>query len=735
MKATHHPGRIGRAVGVLLLLTMTSCGNPENPSITGIRLFTKDLERDAWVEADWSGGRVERSPILIQGNITDNTAVVDPTLAMSVSRNDLPDDAGKGGSAIPVECSPDGGEYICGRLGEGGGPFLPERSLLRGDWLEVTATSPEGSLSVVRVLFTDYGPNRTVEFKTTQQGTIDLAGRMRIAICSECTGSTGTAGCMVLGNGDSWVVDQEGSRCLEVRVDSGGISELAALWKTLTKWQVAGLLDLDYKTGFFSKEFQLIDPRTPGSAAGTASSYHVTITARDAADQKTGTVRTSSVPLSFLFDPASSESERPVLSVNEAAQGAVLERTGYSQTLSGRLLDNAGEPRELFLTVSNEPPASEAGGGGDIRTTEPYYYDMSSLSLTGIFGLSAFAVSDWDDDGMVDSAVRVWNKITLTARDRNDTDSGVSCRQDDVHCSTYSFWVAFKAPDPDTSPPQIVVAETIPAWDESGAIVLRSSEAVSDPLRIRGTAWDNAGRPDVEWLLASCRDWSSTPEENVNAPRCTLLDHGSYRPGIAGQFPPAQWEWLEIAPSDITTRTHVVLVAREKKGARSSGGEAKCTGVEIGGFVEGFESGQRTLIGVVSGADSQGPLVDLRFSRVQDGRLIEIGSGDVLGSEEHLVIEGTILPRNTTLEEIIALHNGRVETGTEAPAYQAEKAADNFSWDMGTVSLSEGDEIAVGARSVTGHRALAVIEFARTETGGLRVALSHRESNELSRTR
>ncbi len=722
--------------GIVVVL-IASCADPEDPSITQVKLFTKDIVNDTWNEVDLarSQGVVDRSPIRIQGVITDNTAVVDPTLTMEASRTDLIEGGGGGHAGLPVMCElkEEGSEYLCWHLGAPQGPALTDDAIVAGDYVEVVAKHNQGDSSIVQVLFTDYGSHRVVRFKSAQGSSIDLTEHVRLYTCSSC-GDTASPEpvCTPKQSGDSWVRGDDTSRCLKIGIDAEQVSEPTVVVKSLSRWQVISPLDVNPKTGFFSQEFQLIDPRRQGLSQAVyeqegATTYTLMVAARDAADQKTGKTRTSRISLTCQFDPSHQEQERPVIFLNEAQEHDVLDASGSTQRLSGILLDNAGEPRQVCLTISNEPPPDELTAG-NLYTTEPYYYDLSTLSLKGVFALSTSLISDWDGDGIVDSRVRVWNKMSLTVRDRNDTGDGPTCSNGDLNCVTFSFWVGFKPPQPDTSSPNIAITETIPAWDHTGVITVRSPES----LRIRGTAWDDAGQPEVEWLVQACEAWSTEPEDNVNVSRCRTVRRGTFPTDITGQFPAGQWEWLEIPFSDLGTNTHIVFVAREKKASPYLAEGAKCTGLEIAQFVETPYAEQPTLTGSVSSADTRGPLVTVTLYKAMADQWMALRSGDVIGVQEHLKIEGTILPRSTTLKEVVALMNGRVPTDRGMPSYMSDSVHANFSWDLGTVTLAEGDEITVGGRSVTGHMALSVVEFSGAPSDGLRVAISQRETNEFS---
>jgi hypothetical protein len=136
----------------------------------------------------------------------------------------------------------------------------------------------------------------------------------------------------------------------------------------------------------------------------------------------------------------------------------------------------------------------------------------------------------------------------------------------------------------------------------------------------------------------------------------------------------------------------------------------------------------------MSASESLGPLVSVLFYKVlENGDSVEMKDGDTVNQQEHLKATGTIRKRNTALNEIVALKNsqgpGEVGTATYDTALQFE----NFSWDLGTVSLNEGDTISVGGVSITGHEVLARVECATLADGKVRVAISRVESNQICR--
>ena len=123
--------------GVFLVFSLFSwgCGNPEAPKITKVRLSYWDSLADdgIWVPFE-DGETAPQSSVRIQGNITDNTAVVNPRIAWIGERNDV-DEEGF------IECSHGTKEpFACEMRCEGPTadgyfectPALDVRKLIRG---------------------------------------------------------------------------------------------------------------------------------------------------------------------------------------------------------------------------------------------------------------------------------------------------------------------------------------------------------------------------------------------------------------------------------------------------------------------------------------------------------------------------------------------------------------------------------------------------------------------------
>ena len=82
--------------GVFFIVSLLSfgCGNPEAPQITNVRLSYWDslTGEGSWVRIE-DGEVAPQSPVRFQGNITDNTAVVNPRITWIGERGDV-DEAG-----------------------------------------------------------------------------------------------------------------------------------------------------------------------------------------------------------------------------------------------------------------------------------------------------------------------------------------------------------------------------------------------------------------------------------------------------------------------------------------------------------------------------------------------------------------------------------------------------------------------------------------------------------------
>ena len=142
--------------GAFLFISLLSfgCGNPEAPQIKDVRLSYWDsiipVPEDPDWDPDWvtleNGGVAPQSRVRIKGNITDNTAVVNPRIQWIGDRGDV-DESGF------TECSEGTNDfYECEMECEGPTPdgyfectpALDAPKLIRGDQFLMTGTTAGG---------------------------------------------------------------------------------------------------------------------------------------------------------------------------------------------------------------------------------------------------------------------------------------------------------------------------------------------------------------------------------------------------------------------------------------------------------------------------------------------------------------------------------------------------------------------------------------------------------------
>ncbi len=140
--------RLSIIMGLLLIVTLLpGCGDPQAPEISYVQISYWDVcDGEGQWQAIESGGTAKGSPLRIEGLITDNTAVVSPTLTLAGQRRDviaagveLAYETGEDGFyEAPLTCQADlDNFYACD-------PAIPVGELIRGARFVLSAETPSG---------------------------------------------------------------------------------------------------------------------------------------------------------------------------------------------------------------------------------------------------------------------------------------------------------------------------------------------------------------------------------------------------------------------------------------------------------------------------------------------------------------------------------------------------------------------------------------------------------------
>ncbi len=399
--------------GVFLFIFLLSfgCGNPEAPQITKVRLsYWDSLTGDgSWVFIE-DGEVAPQSPVRIQGNLTDNTAVVNPRIHWIGDRDDVDE-------ARFVECSEGTKEFYecemsCEETHAGFfecNPLLPARRLIRGDLFLLTMVTSEGEeyeleiqvseaqdllipesesdpvriredYRILRVLSLTKGPNPFLWSLLQRK----VAGGPWLPLRS--------GDVLALGSGDD-------AFQIAIEVPEGVALDVppSATWRSLVKWNDKSFLDWDATTGDFVEKFQVFDPRDRQDMIGGvgASTYRYVVSAEDVPDQKTEVFRYSQVVREIIFSPEMATRE-PDLEVK--GEDKELVKTSKSAgKIKGKVRSFSGEVRSLAFRLSD---------GAEGRRNRLLYFKPTGITLVGKFSTTIMYVSDWDGDGVVDE----WNK-------------------------------------------------------------------------------------------------------------------------------------------------------------------------------------------------------------------------------------------------------------------------------------------------------------------------------------
>ncbi len=672
------------------------CGNPEPPDISKTRLSFWDAltGEGSWVPIE-NGGVATQSPVRIQGNITDNTAVVNPQIVWIGDRGDVNQEGF-------TECShgPDS-LYECGMSCEETqegffecNPLLPARKLIRGDQFRLVLTTSGGEEHELEVMVSEA---RDLVVPVSESVPIESSEDYRILKVVSVTEEPNPflwsllqrkdvgGPWLPLHSGDSLALKSgEDAFQLAVETPEGVVLDgpPQATWHSLVKWNNHSFLNWDAKSGDFVQEFQVFDPREPQEMVGDegAPTYHFQVSAQDVPDQKTGVFRTAEISRELLFAPVTA-TQVPDLEVEGQDEDRV-ETSEPAQNVTGRVRSFSGEVRSLLFSLSEEP---------DGTGSRSLYFDPELITLAGGFVATMVYVSDWDGDGVVDEPEEegggIPNYLAVVAEDVQGN-------------WTRTTVPIFFLPSTGTNKvPELQIREIFPVVDDDGEAQLPFGEEV----RVRARAADDRGQPAFSAYQCTCE--AEAPP--INADRCPCeplrdpVTGGEWVDvdlNAGGEFPRDPWQWIGIDPSSPTSKTIGVLLAKEKVDDPRDLPTAQFTGVEIK-LEPDSEAGAYNVS--VSAPDSRGPNVFLPYLK----------NGDIIDPDS-LTVEATIYASVSELNEITALYNGEPRG---EPTFDSDTGA--FLWDLRDEPVKEGDRICVGATSVTGHTTLDLLEFANTAEG------------------
>lgn len=684
------------------VLTLVGCGDPQAPKIEDLRLAYQDPADGSWVELQ-DGDNAPASPIRITGKITDNTAVVDPRVTVMGKRRDADD--------VVFACVRTGDFYACDL------PAIPAEDLKRGDRIFLQEVDGETVLQEVQIWVSDFDDVSAAESLRLLKlsASVEGPGDLLRSLYRE-PGQSGR-----LRSGDALRAGRQGSDQLRLYVrapDGRDFAGLGGTWyrRDLFKWSQRFSLNVKATDGTFTTTLQLFDPSEAGRPLDLAPQYDFTISAYDAPDQKEDLGRYAERALRLVFWPPRGEDETPRGTRQDLFPPTVelegieeetepVSTDGPTQVLSGSVLDNAGEIRSLQIHLSNRP-AGEAGDPG--YREKVLFYDPGWLSLDGVFAANLRFCSDWDENGVIDvleEGKGVLNYVWVVTRDINGLER--------VFPSAFCY--EFVPPATDDVAPGLDLFEIDPKVDASG----RGSLPAGEVLRIRGVASDNSGQPEVEWWECSnCPEPPTGDWQILNENLCACSLKRTFFGDPAGQFPDRPWEWIEISSEAFSAETVLVLRAVEK--VRSSGKTAAAlfSGREVRHLDDGDDPGRFVVLPL----ETLGPLVNLIGPQpVPDGTVLTEEDPEIEGAflADFGKLEATVSPHYSRLNQIVARVSGariQEEPGRcKLPSYNGDTAM--LEWDLGRVSVREGDRVCMGGVSLTGHAVLYLWQFERVREG------------------
>jgi hypothetical protein len=686
-------------VGMVFLacaILSVGCGNPEAPKIENVRLSYWDSippkpEDPDW-EPDWEPGWesledgeiAPQSPVRIQGTVTDNTAVVNPRIAWIGLRDDVDEEDFK-------ECSDGVKEFYecemeCKETRQGFfecSPLLPAAKLIRGDRYTLTMTTKADETFELEVAVAEAQDLLVPESESEPINVQENYRVLRVSSLNEDPNPFLWSLFQRKKEGGSWLPLRSGDvlalgsgdSAFQIAVEEPEGMELEsppnATWRSLVKWNNEFFLNWDARSGAFTEQFQLFDPRVEGQMIDGvgAPTYRYVVSAQDVPDQKTDVFRSTEVAAELLFSPDSA-SEDPDLEL-EGEDEDFIKTTSPAELIDGQVESSSGEVRSLLYMLSKGPESTD----GRVQ-----YVDSDLISLTGRFSATVVYVSDWNGDGIIDEEGEeggILNYVEAVALDV----------QGNWARTPVSF--VFVLPTSTDASPELEIRQLFPALDKNGEALLPFGEEV----RLRARAADDRGQPRLSGWQCDC----VAEEVPINEDRCPCGEVQSGDLNAGGEFPVNPWEWIVIEPVSQTRESIAVLRATEKVERRKDIPEAKFTSIEINLEPEG--EAHKMTVGI---PETRGPAVTLK----------NLQNGDIVEDPNAFIVEASMIRNISKLNQITALYNG-LPQGT--PTYTSLTGA--FFWDLQGVTVQEGDRICVGAVSVDGHATLNVLEFANTEEG------------------
>ena len=721
----------GWVVCLLLVVAGTSgCADPQAPEIRDVRISYRTADGEWMPVENVRDGIVRGSPVLVEGSIRDNTAVVDPSLTLLGERQDV---GGAGGDPFGGRCRgrPDfyhECELDCSRLvGDvyECDPALPADALIRGDRFVVSLNTDQGDVELeVQVReatrFDDTRTDPLEEYRVLKLANVlgdpnpflwglryrsrkddrgewlneeDLryGASLRFSAGEAGHGAFGSAGIpldLVEGE-DRWFQLLVRSSVTLQRTTYRLAGPPQVTWKSLVKWNEFFPLRLNPKTGGFSRSFQLFDPRVgPGSKdPEEAAIYTFALHARDVSDQKDDKFRERRETFSVRFVPPDEPEKVPapelvINELEEAETGSDIEETSTSSyTFTGNVSSLAGEVKSLRFVLSDPD-----GTGKRVHEVDP-----ETISLTGDFGVNIELVSDWDGraGNRADPTRGVTNRLEVLAYDvRGNT----AVRRHDFR---------FVPPDNET-PPVLSLNEFFPSLGPAGQGLLKARERV----HVRAAASDRgSGQPDVFAELCECG-----PEiellRPLNESRCRCepihwAKEEDAKTDASGRFPAEPWKTIPFEPMAAAPDKNIGIL-----GAKKASGDGARLFTALGVNMVPDESGDAYAV-TVSTAVSAGPTNTLMVPR----------NATILEPDEDLTAQVSVLANVLPVGRLVALYNGErpEDVGLEeAQAPEATLAGPgiyDLVWTVPAGWVKQGTRICLGGESVAGHQTLHLLEF------------------------
>jgi len=732
---------------LVALAVLGGCGNPEPPQIRNVQITYWDSANAAWSPLK-DGLTAEGSPVRIQGQIVDNTAVVDPVLSLIGRRQDV--DAWKQ-PGFQDSCDGAAGEFFSCKMEIREEedvyalyPALKAEDLIRGDlYLISLKAREERSAGVGRQLHAAVNEETKdfqIQVRVKEALELDGDGKIRqdyrILEVNNLLGDPNPFLWALsyrnapggqekpLRAGDSLRLQGESrdevfqiclARVVQVRPDPDTTityrlespEKNSAVWKSLGKWNQSFGLSLNAKTGDFSLQFVLLDPRTEEEIddPDNAPQYAFVLAAHDVPDEGDGQVRWArwgiDPPVRFLFSPPPQvqpqpQQQDPAIVINGYTAGGTTETATAFNLLTGSFSSAAGEVKGLQFVLGN-------GESGDNRERRVHSLDPDLFALSGAFSGSLHLVSNWQNPAPGQYGV-VPNLLKVLAFGMRETEpasgGGAHFLAADPTQNDYRF--DFAPPVFTRSPPSLQLVKIFPELNASGVAYLPPGES----LRVRAWANDDGGQPEVaSWRCSCeaepdplnptgvlCRDCEAgnAMEEGEDAIRSNDLD-------AAGQFPENPWRWMQVTPeSEPASEFRKLDVAVFRASERQADGAAPlfaAAAVAIQKKEETFPDWYTVSLPVVV---TRGPLVNL---------LNGPRNGERITPQAPFDLSATFSPNGVPLNRKLALWNG-IYRGV----LTLDEATQAWNWLVPEAPRA-GDRICIGAESVTGHRAVYLYEF------------------------